>query len=98
MELKEESRRDSRVSAITEERLMARKEDIEKNSHQVLIFTWKTSSFLMGIVNAEGKDDIHKHGPHNNTKTVLLFSLKRKILQKCLPVFASEVSRLMGRV
>lgn len=86
------------MSAITQKRLTARKESNRKNGHQLLIFSWKTSSFLVGVVNEEGKDDIYKHGPHNNTKTVLLVSLKRNILQKYLPLFASEVSRLMGRV
>lgn len=40
----------------------------------------KTPSFVVGIVNVEGRDYIYKHRPYNNTKTVLLVNIKRKIL------------------
>ena len=84
MELKEESRTDNRVSAITEERLTARKERRRKSGHQLLIFSWKTPSFLVGVVNEEGKDDIYKHRPRGNTKAVLV-SLKGKSCRNIYP-------------
>lgn len=65
-----------------EERLTQRRKTVEKMGLSYCFFPWKTLSFLVGVVNEEGKDCICKRVPQYKDCSG---QFEKNILRKYLP-------------